>query len=176
MQNYKEYTVRIYHDGYDENGNFQKYYGLEEWTHNGKFHRLDGPSKILDGKSFWYKNNKLHRDGDLPAVYNADKSHVEYYTEGQLHRENMMPARIEYRGDGSIVNEYYTEGKLHRLNGPAVEIKDCTNEYEKNIYYVDGVSYKNAEDYHAAVADFLQFKNKKSGDIIEIDGKRYKRI
>ena len=41
--------------------------------------------KELDGIISHYKDGKLHRDGDKPAVIRADGS-VSYYKDGKLHR------------------------------------------------------------------------------------------
>jgi antitoxin component YwqK of YwqJK toxin-antitoxin module len=41
----------------------------------------------------WYKNDKLHRDNDMPAmiIHNGTQ---EWYQNGQLHRDNDLPAVI----------------------------------------------------------------------------------
>lgn len=41
----------------------------------------------------WYKNGKLHRDNDLPAV--IDGVNKKWYKYGKLHRDNDLPAVIK---------------------------------------------------------------------------------
>ncbi len=57
-----------------------------------------------DGR-FWYKNGKLHRDGDLPAVEHVSGIKV-WYLNGLLHRDGDLPAVVY--PDGSV--EYWREG------------------------------------------------------------------
>jgi antitoxin component YwqK of YwqJK toxin-antitoxin module len=81
-----------------------------------------------DNKTSYYKNGQLHRDDDLPAVEfsNGDKH---YYKNGQLHRDNDLPA-IE---DTSGTKIYYKNGKIHRDGDkPAVEYAVGTKEWYKN--------------------------------------------
>lgn len=60
-----------------------------------------------DYVTFWYKNNKLHRDNDLPsAIYHDGRK--EWYKHGKLHREQ-LPAVIYSNGRES----YFKEGKLY---------------------------------------------------------------
>ena len=68
----------------------------------------DPPTKEYWGNREWYKNDVLHRDGDLPAVISA-------------------------RGD----LEYYKNGKRHRDNGPAVIRKDGTCSWYKHGLHLE---------------------------------------
>ena len=43
------------------------------------------------GNKFWYKNGKLHRDGDLPAIEWANGEKC-WYKNGYRHRDNDLPA------------------------------------------------------------------------------------
>ena len=67
------------------------------------------------GTSRWYKDGKLHRDGDLPAVICADGTQ-QWYKEGELHRDGDLPAVIQADGrqywfrDGER-QYWYEEGK-----------------------------------------------------------------
>lgn len=47
-------------------------WSTEQWCHNGKLHREDGPALVwVDGTEMWYLNGKRHRlDG--PAVVYPD--------------------------------------------------------------------------------------------------------
>ena len=50
---------------------------------------------IANGTQRWYKEDKLHRDGDLPAFIGADGTQ-RWYKEDKLHRDGDLPAF--YRG------------------------------------------------------------------------------
>ena len=63
----------------------------------------------LDGSLEWYKNGKLHRDGDLPAAIDADGT-LHWYKNGEPHRDDNKPAVI--RADGTL--EWYKNGDWHR--------------------------------------------------------------
>lgn len=65
----------------------------------------------------FYKNNILHRDGDLPTIILNDDDEVikKWYKDGLLHREG-GPA-VQYGASRAL---WYKEGKIHRENGPAI--------------------------------------------------------
>jgi hypothetical protein len=65
-----------------------------------------------NGTKKWYKDGKLHRDGDLPAVENANGDRW-WFISGKIHRDNGLPA-IEY-SDGL---------KLWWVNGIQVDQPD----------------------------------------------------
>lgn len=79
---------------------------------------------------FWYKNNLLHRDDDLPAV--ITKSRVEWFVNGKRHREYGLPAVCN-----SICGKYewWVNGSLHREDGPAVI------EGMKQEFYLEHIQY-----------------------------------
>ena len=62
----------------------------------------------------WYKEGKLHRENDKPAVVNneGDKS---WYYEGKLHRENDKPAYVTWNG----FKAYWYHGKRYYLEDDA---------------------------------------------------------
>ena len=83
---------------------------------DGKYHRLDGPAVIYpDGTEEWCQNGDLHRDNDLPARTYPSGGGKEWYKNGYRHRED-GPAIIYADGQ----KEWYLNGKLHRLDGPAI--------------------------------------------------------
>jgi antitoxin component YwqK of YwqJK toxin-antitoxin module len=88
----------------EENGN-------KMWKKDGKFHREgDLPAVIqADGTQIWYINGKFHREGDLPARIWANGTQ-EWYINGKCHREGDLPAIIW--ADGT--QEWYINGKCHR--------------------------------------------------------------
>jgi antitoxin component YwqK of YwqJK toxin-antitoxin module len=96
-------------------------YGSKEWYKNGKLHREgDLPAVEWDGSKFWYKNGKLHREGDLPAVEYPDGSKF-WFKNGQYHREGDLPAK-EYP-DGT--KEWFKNGQFIKKETPfQVALKD----------------------------------------------------
>lgn len=50
------------------------------------------------GNQWWYKNGKLHRNGDLPAIIYTDGSQF-WLKNGKYHRDD-GPARISGISDG----------------------------------------------------------------------------
>ena len=83
-------------------------YGNEIWKNKeGQYHR-DGdlPAVIqANGTKSWYKNGQLHRDCDLPAIIQANGTQC-WYRNGQLHRDGDLPAVIKANGN----QEYYKNG------------------------------------------------------------------
>ena len=71
-----------------------------------KSKKLNEPTLIDPIGKYWLKNNKRHRDGDLPAIImtSGDKY---WFRDGLLHRDNDQPA-IEY-ADGH--KEFWVHGK-----------------------------------------------------------------
>ena len=86
-------------------------WGAEYWYKNDKSHRdEDLPAIIFPSNSQkWYQNGELHRDGDLPAVISNNGAR-EWYKNGKRHRDGDLPAEIS--GDGAQL--WCQHGKLHR--------------------------------------------------------------
>jgi antitoxin component YwqK of YwqJK toxin-antitoxin module len=114
-----------------------------------ELHREEGPADIyyINNKthlSVWYKNGKLHRDGDLPA-------YIKYFTTGNVyikqwfqndksHRDEDKPAIISYDKEGNIMSEeWYQNDKLHRPieNGPAWIGYNNDGSIKEEQYYLD---------------------------------------
>lgn len=79
----------------------------------------------------YYKNDKIHRDNDLPAVeYASGEKH--WYKNGQKHRDNDLPA-VEYAERTKCWKWWYKDGQRHRDNDlPAAEFPDGTKEWYRN--------------------------------------------
>ena len=108
--------------------------GYREWYKDGKLHRAgDKPAiEYADGSRAWYKDGLRHRDGDLPAVEWASGPR-EWYKEGKLNRGGNLPA-IEC-ADG--YRAWYKDGKWHRDGDkPAVEYASGYR-----AWYKDGLKY-----------------------------------
>jgi antitoxin component YwqK of YwqJK toxin-antitoxin module len=105
--------------------------GIQEWFKDGKLHREgDQPSVIGYAGSFaWHKNGKLHREGDRPAIIceNGDKF---WFREGKKHRENDRPAVIKVSGD----MEWYDNGRKHREG----DLPACIQSDGTRIWYYNG--------------------------------------
>jgi len=104
--------------------------GTKWYYKNGKLHR-DGDLPAIenrDGEKHYYKNGKRHRDGNLPAV-ELPNGMIRYYKNGKQHRDGNLPA-VELP-DGT--KYYYKNGELHRDGDlPAIEFSDGDKEYWKN--------------------------------------------
>ncbi len=64
---------------------------------------------IDGGDQEWYQNGQLHRDNDLPAVILTNGTQ-KWYKNGLLHREHDLPAIIYPSGE----QIWYKNGKYHR--------------------------------------------------------------
>ena len=75
------------------------FHGDEVWWKNGKLHGDgDKPAIIFpDGGKKWYKNGVLHRDGDKPAVININGTKV-WWKNGKIHRDGGKPAATNSDG------------------------------------------------------------------------------
>ena len=62
----------------------------------------EGEVNYKDGRpeksTYWYKNGKIHRDNDKPAVEWRDFDKF-WYKNGKLHRDNELPAIIYVDGN-----------------------------------------------------------------------------
>jgi hypothetical protein len=109
-------------------------YGIKRWYHKDKLHRNgDLPAiEFTNGTKHWYQNGELHREGDRPAIEGEDGDKYWYWC-GKRHRGGDRPAAEYDDGD----KHWYQNGKLHR-NGdrPAIEYADGSKEwYKYNIHY-----------------------------------------
>lgn len=84
----------------------------------------------------WFRYpGELHREGDLPAVYNKDTGEKRYYIEGKTHREGDQPAWII---PGKI-KAWMLEGLCHREDDqPAIIYDDGQQQW-----YHGGVEHRD---------------------------------
>lgn len=88
-----------------------------EWQkfNKGQIHRENQPAVIFYNNSqHWYRNGKLHREDDKPAIVDKGTGCLSWFINGKLHRIN-KPARVLLNG-----YEWYNNGVLHRTDGPAI--------------------------------------------------------
>ena len=123
------------------------------FLHNGAKHGMHvGGDDDDDETERWYRNGKLHRDGDLPAVirycrWNGTLAHEEWWCDGVKHRDD-GPAVRWYREDGTNVDheQWYRNDVKHRDDdGPAVirYYSDGSLEYE--AWYRSGVKHRDGD-------------------------------
>ena len=112
---------------------------LDRWCRHIEPHSFDDLPAVIfaDGSSqFWYKDGRLHRDGDLPAITRANGSQ-RWYKDGEKHRDGDLPAEIYASG----TQVWYKDGKRHRDGDlPAAIYADGTQ-----YWYIEGVLCKDRE-------------------------------
>lgn len=88
-----------------------------EWYQDSLRHRDgDRPAIIdADGTLEWWQKGKRHRDGDRPAIIDAYGT-LEWCQNGLRHRSRDLPAYIGR--DGAL--QWYQHNQCHRFGGPAV--------------------------------------------------------
>ena len=65
--------------------------------------------------------------------------HTWYNDEGQLHRENDLPAVIWYRRDGSVFKKcWYQNDRLHRIGDPAMILYRKNGSIEREYRHLNG--------------------------------------
>ena len=110
--------------------------GNRNWFKNGKLHRDgDMPALVsISGLQAWYKDGKLHRDNDMPAIVhvNGDK---EWVKDGYWHRDGDLPAIVYASG----AMEWYTNGKRHR-DGDLPAVVNVTG---SRSWYKDGKRHRD---------------------------------
>jgi hypothetical protein len=94
-------------------------------TENGELYvqgdKIVGRMEIKGNITRWYKGDKLHRDGDLPASIERNNDGVvireDYYRDGKHHRDGDLPAHIE-RIDAQYLAERFAERNVEQsING-----------------------------------------------------------
>jgi len=80
---------------------------------------MDTPVYTIEcerGDTFYFRDEQLHRDGDLPAIEYAS-GEKQWFVNGEYHREGDLPSI-----QGKTRKEWYKNGELHREGGlPAVQ-------------------------------------------------------
>jgi len=112
--------------------NFEEFEQSDEYRSGEPvFHQFaDGSSYERNtlGNQAWYKNDKLHRDGDLPAAVWADGNQF-WYKDGQRHRDGDRPAEIWANG----TQFWFKNGLQHRDGDlPAVIRANGKQQWFKN--------------------------------------------
>ena len=85
--------------------------------------------KMISSIEIWYKDDKIHRDNDLPAVILPDGTQY-WYKDGKRGRANDLPAVIY--ADGS--QEWYVDGRCIKST-PACPIRAQAIAMQRDIEY-----------------------------------------
>lgn len=88
----------------------------EKIPSNGNIQIIIVNDENIEQRVAFYSNGLLHRENDLPAVYNLINGTTEWFIQGKRHRENTLPAVLHSTG----LFEFWYNNKRHRTNGPAV--------------------------------------------------------
>lgn len=114
---------------------------------------------------YFYKDYKIHRDNDLPAIIetenlNEDTYEVHhYYQKGLKHRDEDKPAKIYYFNNVSYKYKWFKYDHLHRDNDKPAEVYTKINEFidpqsnysKTEIWYQNGLKHREnlpAEIYY----------------------------
>jgi hypothetical protein len=98
------------------------------------------------GITYYYKDDKLHRDNDLPAEVWPNRGKV-WFQNGLKHRDGDLPAE-EWVCETKF---WFKNGKLHRLAGPAV-----TYSNKVECYYINDKELTKEE--HANHPEVKKYK------------------
>ena len=92
---------------------------------NKKLHKDDDEPAVdyENGTLQWYKYGKLHRDDDMPAIIDNEGG-KEWWYGGRRHREDDKPAVIYYGGE-----EWWLYGARHREDDKPAIVSDSTQEW-----------------------------------------------
>lgn len=104
--------------------NTKSYVQVTTWWRNGRLHRDDDLPAVerANGDCEWWVDGKRHRDADRPAVvwrYHRFPEHerLEWWVRGSRHRDNDLPALTGYDElHGGLYQCWYWRGQLHRGN------------------------------------------------------------
>lgn len=129
---------------------------VEHWV-MGKRHCDSGPASTsyedVTGhitETVYYKDGKLHRDGDLPAVvqvWKDGRTFHAYFKEDNLHRDGDLPGTIIFNKSGDVeVAKWVTEGRVIRTEtGPLKDYKLSDQHHLIRPVIIDGKMYKLTE-------------------------------
>jgi hypothetical protein len=138
---------------------------LETFDEQGQFHSFnDQPAHIVKGsidnlenEFFWYKNNKIHREGDKPPIADArvDISYATYNDQYQRHSYNDLPSNIICYGpnqktsmNDSFHLDWHKDDKWHRDNGKPASIMIKQGEIIQTTHYIKGVQHNENGPAH----------------------------
>ena len=116
---------------------------------NGLLHSFDGqPALVVNGRhQEWYKDGKLHREDDLPAIMNP--YYQEWWINGKRHRDGNRPAIID-----SDIQEWWKNGFLHR-EGDLPDFINGNNRNNIRQWYNDGNLHRE-NDLPAIISQYYQ--------------------
>ena len=144
--------------------------GTKIWRNKeGKLHREgDQPALINANRTqIWYQNDKIHREGDQPAWIDTNGTQ-EWWQNGEQHREGDQPAWID--ADGA--QEWWQNGEPHREGDqPAYINADGTQ-----AWYQHGKRHREGDKPAIKYADGTQSWYKNGTKITQQQAKAYTNI
>jgi uncharacterized protein (UPF0305 family) len=100
----------------------------------------------------YYNDGELHRDDDLPAIEHADGTKV-WFQHGEIHRDNGPAFQLS-----NGIKVWYKNGQRHRLDGPAHE------GINKSLWYIEGKQYTE-EEFNKIISGKKESNNMYTKDI-----------
>jgi hypothetical protein len=119
---------------------------MTKLTLNNRLHCIYGPAiTYKDGSVEYYENGQLHRNGDLPASIETSCMRNVYYKHGRIHRDNDEPAVVSEN-----LKIYYKDGLRHREYGPAYisPLTEIWYYYGKPHRYDQPAVFNNGDEYY----------------------------
>lgn len=124
----------------------------------------------------WYKEGKLHRNGNHPAFIEyfpssslknkGNRKQERWYKEGELHNDEDFESVIEYGDLGCLRSVWYRNGKKHRGNDdPAEIIYNNIGDKLEERWFIDGLLYR--ENGKPVTVYYSELNNKIKQDPIE---------
>lgn len=155
----------------------------------GQLHNESGPAiEFEDGSYEWWRNGRVHRDDDLPAL------HIEYSNslsvlipsgcnwltevtesvidggtdvwccDGYPHRDT-LPAMSRPLPNGGLFEQHWQHGRMHNASGPALTTPEITVWFYHGLFHNDaGPAYCLIQDGNL-LADWYWY-----GDLLMLDG------
>lgn len=131
---------------------------LKTFDEQGQFHSFDDkPAHIveaspdnLENEFFWYKNNKINREGNKPPIADARVgiSYVTYNDKYQRHSYNDLPSTIicYYSTQTTSINDsfqldWHQNDRWHRDNNKPASIITRQGKIIEASYYIKGVRH-----------------------------------
>jgi hypothetical protein len=89
----------------------------------------------------WYKGDKRHRDGDLPAMIyynNGQKTSEHWFKDDNLHRDGDLPVEIYYENGQKTIERWFKNGRQDRDGDLPAEIWYKNGQKTEEHWYKDG--------------------------------------
>jgi hypothetical protein len=149
-------TISVELDNYT-NGNYTDVF-LVDFVYN-KIRKC----YLSSNKNIWVSEDFM---GNSEETYEAKRfeDRIEYYKDGKVHRDDDLPA-IEWN-DGD--KYWYQKGQLHRLNGPSVESMNGAKIWHQNglLHRLNGPAYEELNGYKEWYINDEQYSEEEYNEIV----------